>query len=1035
MVTSNNSLSTNSAVAALVPWINRALEALWLLTVVLVPLIFFDPDFAFSEAVISYVEVPKIALLRTLVALMAILWLVKWSIEGHSGFGGLVRGRDSSFFSMYWLRTLRDWLIERPIRWLFLAVWFFLGTTLLSTFLSGSFDVSMWGEVPGQDGYPAYTIVAYVVLFGIIATHLKTRAQLWRLIGALVLMGALASGYAILQHYDHDFFELSEITGGDAGGQVTSFMGNAIFGAAVMSMTIPITLVAATISFREPVWPSESRWTDIRPLLPSVAVTGLWAAILTVELLGITFTFSRGPWVGMMAAIGVFLGLAALTASWRAVVRAVLVLGLTGILTVSVLHGLGSLSILGLGAWLSGVMIVAGFIGVATAFLAWRYFGRWVLVLGLAGVLVVAALLAPAWLKTSAADAGEQAIPAGVASDSTATQVEARFSSIRKDVLSGLLAGRSTHWNGSWQLIRGREWFDFDTLSLGWLRPLIGYGPELFRYTYLLVSPSEGRDLVPLEPDHAHNFFIHQTVEQGILGLLSSLGLFMAVFIVGGKALLRRGEEYSPFYKIMLIGLVATVAGRFIEMMVGVARVSDLTILWVVLAAVAALPGIMQFDNSGPEQTTSRRRNRPRRNRDSGVTTSGTGLGGSGIIWRLAIVALLIGGIGPLTWIKGVNNVRAAVEAGDAVENFREGDYQAALSDLDRAIVLAPDVSVYYNHKASVYRAFRINQLVPPEEICSSQNEMLYEVCLEAKGFESNIEGSSRRPFYYRSQLAVANSAFNLKLDDVAVRQYEHVLALVPDSWRLRDELGEAYLELGQPENAIKILEESIAISQDTGKSTKAYFFLGKAHREIGDLPKAADSFKRSLELVLPGEHATEALEIMTEVYESLGQSEIAARLFFVEGQRAAGTRHDITQLGESFETVGEAAPSGDATQEAEHIPVEVLESSVIHLGRSVAYLERSMELGLPANSELTAIETLAEVHARLGELGKAAEYFFLVGEAYWEQEQLQISAKFLEKSLTLTVSADVAVKAHQLLVEVYTGLGQTEAAEEHRQP
>jgi len=46
-----------------------------LLTVFLVPLAFFDRDYARSETTIAYVEVPKVALLRTLVGLMAVLWL------------------------------------------------------------------------------------------------------------------------------------------------------------------------------------------------------------------------------------------------------------------------------------------------------------------------------------------------------------------------------------------------------------------------------------------------------------------------------------------------------------------------------------------------------------------------------------------------------------------------------------------------------------------------------------------------------------------------------------------------------------------------------------------------------------------------------------------------------------------------------------------------------------------------------------------------------------------------------------------------
>ena len=40
-------------------WLNRAIEFLWLLTVLLVPLAFFDRDYAMSETIIAYVEVPK----------------------------------------------------------------------------------------------------------------------------------------------------------------------------------------------------------------------------------------------------------------------------------------------------------------------------------------------------------------------------------------------------------------------------------------------------------------------------------------------------------------------------------------------------------------------------------------------------------------------------------------------------------------------------------------------------------------------------------------------------------------------------------------------------------------------------------------------------------------------------------------------------------------------------------------------------------------------------------------------------------------
>ena len=1023
--------SLSDSTATTCRWINRALESLWLLTAILVPLAFLDREFIVSEAIIAYVEVPKIALLRTLVALMAVLWLIEWGIQGRLSFGSLFQARDSGFLSTYWLRKLRDWLRERPIRWLFLAVWFFLGTTLVSTVLSGSFNVSMWGEVPGQDGYPAYTIIAYVVLFSVIATHLKTMAQLWRLIGALVVMGLLVSGYAILQHYGHDFFGLSERTGGGAGGQTTSFMGNAIFSAAVMSMTIPLTLAVATLTFREPVWRSGSHWRDLSPLGPTLAVAGLWAVVLAVQLLGITFTFSRGPWVGMMAGMVVLLGLTAIFVGWRVLGRAILVLGLTAVLTLAALHGLGSISILGLGPWLSGIMVVAGFIGLAALFVGWRYLGRLVLVVGLAGVVAATVLLAPSFLDKSAATAGT---PPSPASGSTATQVEERLSSIKRDVRSGLFAGRSTHWKGSWRLIRDRPWFDFDSLSLSWLRPVIGYGPELFRYTYLLESPSEGRDIVPLEPDHAHNFFIHQTVEQGVLGLLSSLGLFAAVFLVGGSTLLRRGVELSLFHKLILIGLLATLAGRFLEMMVGVARVSDLTILWVVLAALAAVLGPMQTQDKEPEETTPRRRNRAQRNRLRPDTPSGGRTSGSGVIWRLAVVVLLIGGIGSLTWVKSINNVRAAVEVGNAVESFREEDFQSALADLDKAIELAPDISVYHNHKAAVYFAYLINARIPPEHGCSTRADLPYDFCLAAKAHQSNQIGVDRRPFYYRSRLLLAQSAFDLSRDDDVVRQYEDVLALVPNSWKVRDELAEAYLSTGQPDRAIPLLEESIIISQNTTMSAPAYLLLGKAQGELGKLRKSAVSLERGLELGLPDESGLEAAELLAEAYVSLDRLEPAAQLFFYLGVDY-WNRVTIEQSPRADEVDPEPPDSGASSEKPEDTSTQVLTGSVDDLVKSSAHLERGLELGLSGDLEIQAHQTLAEVYLILGEAGLAAESLLDLGGIYRDQGNLEQSAQYLERSLAVAPSAALADQAHQALAEVYTSLGRLAEAEKHREP
>lgn len=130
------------------------------------------------------------------------------------------------------------------------------------------------------------------------------------------------------------------------------------------------------------------------------------------------------------------------------------------------------------------------------------------------------------------------------------------------------------------------------------MRPLIVYGPDLYRYTYFLESFPRGGSLLVYEAQHAHNFYMHKLAEQGLLGLGASLGIFAVVILGGSYLLLRRGRDYPNAYTLLLIGLVAITAGRALEQTVGLARASDLTIFWVLLATFVVLLKVAQSEAS-----------------------------------------------------------------------------------------------------------------------------------------------------------------------------------------------------------------------------------------------------------------------------------------------------------------------------------------------------------------------------------------------------------------------------------------------------
>ena len=75
------------------------------------------------------------------------------------------------------------------------------------------------------------------MLFLVLATHLKTTGQLWRIFGAVIASGLLVGFYAALRFYELDPFGINLI-----GGRIVSSLGDPIFVGAFLLMLAPMTL-------------------------------------------------------------------------------------------------------------------------------------------------------------------------------------------------------------------------------------------------------------------------------------------------------------------------------------------------------------------------------------------------------------------------------------------------------------------------------------------------------------------------------------------------------------------------------------------------------------------------------------------------------------------------------------------------------------------------------------------------------------------------------------------------------------------------
>ena len=242
----------------------------------------------------------------------------------------------------------------------------------------------------------------------------------------------------------------------------------------------------------------------------------------------------------------------------------------------------------------------------------------------------------------------------------------------------------------SGRLILDRPWFPFEPWALPFTRPLIGYGPEIYSYVYPLGMDTEALNQTHRVPQYAHNYLIHQTVELGYLGLASYLFILAAFFLPATVALIRNRRLDSQGQKVVLLALVAALAGRSVEQMVGIPHAGDLTVFWALLGVFVALPSALGKSSDSPPAGAAR-----------------TGQGRTRLrLWRLCAAAAVVVALATLVWTKNVSYVLADMAAASS-RDYASRDPGSSLRLMSKATNLAPDVAFYHQARADTRVAER----------------------------------------------------------------------------------------------------------------------------------------------------------------------------------------------------------------------------------------------------------------------------------------------------------------------------------------
>ena len=384
----------------------------------------------------------------------------------------------------------------------------------------------------------------------------------------------------------------------------------------------------------------------------------------------------------------------------------------------------------------------------------------------------------------------------------------------------------------------------------------------MFPAAFVLGSAPTGTELLPLETNHAHNYFIQQWVELGILGFLSSLGVFLASFLIGGYQLLWERRRYSLLHKVILIGVLSALAGRFVEQTVGVAKVSDLVLWWVIWAVVVSLLRVMSANSAvvaaeSPAQTAGRRRQRPNRRNSAGGFAS-FNVPNAQIVGRITVATLLIAGILALTWYRTLNNVRAISQVASLNESYQMGDLGASTRMINSAISLAPDVYVYHNNLGTLHSAYLEPGQRKQEPNCNLRTTagQPYQTCLARKVFLSHVEEVERSPWRWLSRLDLANAAADLallsqdaKMAAEAVQLFSETVDMIPNTWKLRNQLARNQIVFGDPKAALLVIEDSLNITEGTANSAEAFLLQGLAYVALDQPEEALNAYNQAIRL------------------------------------------------------------------------------------------------------------------------------------------------------------------------------------------
>ncbi len=525
-------------------WCDGLIEACWLAAIITAPLFFnihsdrvFEPD--------------KLTLLRSIALVMVSAWLVRFVDQR----GWQAKQRLS------WRDTQSVWKAPFILPVALLALVY-----VISTIFSVTPAISWAGSYQRLQG--TYTTLSYITIFLVTIMTMRTRAQVRRVVTAVIITSIPVAFYGLLQHFNLDPLPW----GGDVQKRVAGHMGNAIFIAAYLIMAVPLTVARIISSFNNILNDEELASADILR-------SSIYIFALAIQLITIYWSGSRGPWLGL--GVGMFAFVLIVLVSLRNAAEdksrfnlkdvgqalLLVVVGsaaayLVASVLLNLLSGTGRFASLAgpMGSFIAfvvavGLVMLAIFVLLA-ARRGWRWLWfSWMTLSVMLGAWIVLFNL-PAEVTRPYAQTPAIGAVVSTLDEWRDLPLIGRLGTVLESE-SGTGRVRVLIWQGALEMLLPHEPIQFpdgkrDPFNV--LRPFIGYGPEAMYVAYNRFYPPE---LATIEarnasPDRSHNETYDALVITGLLGFLAWQWLYLSVFYYGFKWL---GVLRTRFEGFLLVGL------------------------------------------------------------------------------------------------------------------------------------------------------------------------------------------------------------------------------------------------------------------------------------------------------------------------------------------------------------------------------------------------------------------------------------------------------------------------------------------------